>query len=1196
MAREIQNVLGIDIGTESVGSAWVDLEANDFDLAASIFPRGIEESDRDRGAPKNQARRMARSQRRSIARRSTRKKQLRRILVNVGLYPLLNQSFDHDVRRQTPWELRRDGLRRPLTPHEFGRVLIHLNQRRGALGIHMNDGEDADEQETKADQKDAKAKEQGNIKKAISRLEDAIGERTFGQFMADKYDEQHHKTQGTKEVFFYRSAIRNRRDALNKDQGYHATRELIRKEFLALWDAQKKLGGATAALLTDELKEQLENPAADEKWREQGTIFGQRKTYWNTGTLGRCDLEPSAHDCPHADMYVQEFRVLETVNNILVRRCNEEKRQLNETERKKVIAKLRSQKTGSPKTIRTALGVTKKQEPFFWLNLDNDPDREINTDWFYGEIVLPVFGEEAWEAKSERERDSVNRALLKFDPDTTEHVAELAAGAKKWWNLSAEKVQLLIEAWQNRPKLEKRANLSRLAIQNLLPLMRAQDQTAGRWLTVTEARKRFAEDPASRATPDQRVRYALAVTDTLRKLLRNLVGEDRANALLRIRGTNKHDRHYIKRHPEKILPPAPMLANPVVRKAIHEVRRHVIAWIRRFGRKPDQIVVELISEARQSAKVRNQILARNRFRERIRKEIKKQFSLDRLSSNQQEAAVDRVILLRQQRGLCAYTHPSRAISEQHAVEGTDLEIDHIIPKSLSRDSGLSNKVLCYKNANQSKGQRTPKTWLPPDQYTAMLQRLGHLEKGKPEKGDYFSKKENARKWKNLTSDTPDTSDFLASQYTDTAYAAQQVREWLAGVLYGDEENPDRRVVPTNGRVTSALRKDWQLQDAAKLKDRGDHRHHALDALVIALSNLNLQAFVASLDAHERFHEKYPGQWPPREPVEPPWGTVQEFRAQVFEKFNRILVVHRPVKRKLVGELHKANPLGKAKEYPGLFTFHIPASELAPNKLRPPKKNVAKDGTITYSIEGKGQTSVVRDPALREAIRQCLRNNNLDPDSFTEKEMEALTKPNDYRLCFPTSGRPIYNITMVCTVKDPIKILRRDNVERYYRSMNNHHVEVLEDLKTKTWEFDCVDMFTAAKCVKPPRGQERQPMVSRKERQNKRFVMSLAEGETIFMKNPPPPKGSTRSEEYDYFVVAKIDENKVHVIHHTDARSAKARKNPRTGLLEDPRELISLTANQLQEYASPAGKPPKKVRVLLPGYRNVPESVLILKND
>ncbi|MGA2033691.1 MAG: hypothetical protein ABSG68_15670 [Thermoguttaceae bacterium] len=37
MAKKIQHILGIDIGTESVGSAWVDMKAEDFDFAVKRF-------------------------------------------------------------------------------------------------------------------------------------------------------------------------------------------------------------------------------------------------------------------------------------------------------------------------------------------------------------------------------------------------------------------------------------------------------------------------------------------------------------------------------------------------------------------------------------------------------------------------------------------------------------------------------------------------------------------------------------------------------------------------------------------------------------------------------------------------------------------------------------------------------------------------------------------------------------------------------------------------------------------------------------------------------------------------------------------------------------------------------------------------------------------------------------------------------
>ena len=63
-------VLGLDIGTNSVGSALVDLKAKTITLGVSVFPAGVEESEGKRGDPKNQARRKQRQQKRSIERRA----------------------------------------------------------------------------------------------------------------------------------------------------------------------------------------------------------------------------------------------------------------------------------------------------------------------------------------------------------------------------------------------------------------------------------------------------------------------------------------------------------------------------------------------------------------------------------------------------------------------------------------------------------------------------------------------------------------------------------------------------------------------------------------------------------------------------------------------------------------------------------------------------------------------------------------------------------------------------------------------------------------------------------------------------------------------------------------------------------------------------------------------------------------------
>ncbi|MCC6125037.1 MAG: type II CRISPR RNA-guided endonuclease Cas9 [Pirellulales bacterium] len=1184
MAEDNFNYLGIDIGTNSVGSAWVDMSARDVHLAVSVFPSGVEETEDKRGAPKNQARRQSRSQRRNISRRSKRKRILRRKLIEVGLLPAFGKAFDHDEKKQNPWELRRDGLTRSLTPHEFGRVLIHLNQRRGALGVSV------DEEDRETD---------GEVKKAIAHLNEEMGDRTFGQFMADLFDERKHAVNGKSDKHF-RSSIRNRRDFFE----YHATRDLIRKEFCALWDAQKGKSGKTASLLSEELKIKLDNSKEDGTWREKGLIFGQRRTYWKTGTLGRCDLEPTDHRCSIADRHVQEFRVLETVNNIRVKWADEDWHPLCEAERKKIIDKLRTTKAPGTATIKTALGIKKAQRAFFSLNLDADPDREINSDWFCREIVHEVFGTEKWESLQEIEKESVNRALLKFDPDKEEHAFKFRAGAKKWWNLPEEKIDNLIQAWTKRPKLDKRINLSRRAVQNLLPIMRECDPRTCRWPTVTEARQLFAENPSNHATPEQRVRYAFTLTESLQKLLIEQVGNERMKELLRLRGTSKKDRHYIRKHPEDVLPPAPMLANPVVRKAIHEVRRHLIMWMRKFGRKPDRIIIELIKSARQSAKVRNSILSRNRERNKIKKGIIEQQNLATLSLDSQEAAIERVLLCRQQRGVCPYT--GKTITEKNAADGLDVEVDHIIPKSRSWDNSYSNKVLCCRKANRKKKGRTPKEWLTEDDFAQMLKYLGHLEKDAPAKGDYFTKKENARKWENLNRATPELGEFLNSQFTDTAYAAKQVMQWLNDSLYGDEDPSKRYVFTTKGKYTSILRKDWQLQDAKGPKERKDHRHHAIDALVIALSGPErIQELSSRAGEQERFHEKFE-QWSRRDPITSPWEDVSiaEFRKRVMEKVNKLVVAHRPIKRKIIKWLHLDKPYGEAMEYPGLYCFKLSvvdpkthAVNLKPNQLRPPKKNVSSDGTVTYSIKGKGQGSVVRNPGLRKAIRQCLRENGIDPDNFTEKDVKSLTVPENYKLRLP-SGVPIYDIRMVRTLSKPKPILRcgkrSDGVERFYQVSNNHHVEIVEDLESGKWSLECVDMFDAARRVNPPKSEKKQPLVKRSHGPGKKFIMSLAEGEVLYMKSPPMTRMTTN--EFDYFVVFEINDKKINFLHHTDARPATARKNPKTGMLEETREEISLSAAQLKALSLPNNEPPRKVRIKLPGNRENPEDIQFLDHD
>ncbi|MBK8270484.1 MAG: hypothetical protein IPK83_20185 [Planctomycetes bacterium] len=459
--------LGLDIGTNSVGSSWINLDTGEIDVGLSVFPAGVVETDEARGEPKNAKRRMARRTRITLARRSLRKRLLRLELIARGLLPADEETFRKLLEGSDPWALRREGLSRSLHPHEFGRVLLHLAQRRGALGIR----EPEDDEELKSD--DGKVKKAiGETRAAMLAESERVGQKieTFGQLIANLRDERRHaidtddkrlpaKQIGPRE---WRDAVRNK----GGDFQFHADRAMIRDEFGKLWTKQKLFGGPLASILSDDLLNKLDDEAGDSTWRHKGLLFGQRRQSWDMGTLGRCVLEPTERCVPIADMYASFYRVIETVNNIKIIDSGKAARPLEPEERKAIIDCLRGplgiyesgKNKGKPKKT-VSVTELRNLRVFGWgratkttqhrFNIESDPDREINTDWFHRSIVHGAIGESRWNNMDGRTRASVNRAILNYDPDRDDHEKHCAPGAVKWWRCSDVEADLLIRAWKS---------------------------------------------------------------------------------------------------------------------------------------------------------------------------------------------------------------------------------------------------------------------------------------------------------------------------------------------------------------------------------------------------------------------------------------------------------------------------------------------------------------------------------------------------------------------------------------------------------------------------------------------------------------------------------------------------------------------------------------------------------------------------
>lgn len=152
-------ILGLDLGTNSIGWAIVDDSANSIlGMGSRIFPEGVKANSigsGDREESRNAARRNSRQLRRQYYRKRLRKIKLLRILIDLNMCPLTHQELDYwakwdktkgkagrkapssklykDWLSLNPYELREKALHHDMTLFELGRVFYHIIQRRGFL-------------------------------------------------------------------------------------------------------------------------------------------------------------------------------------------------------------------------------------------------------------------------------------------------------------------------------------------------------------------------------------------------------------------------------------------------------------------------------------------------------------------------------------------------------------------------------------------------------------------------------------------------------------------------------------------------------------------------------------------------------------------------------------------------------------------------------------------------------------------------------------------------------------------------------------------------------------------------------------------------------------------------------------------------------------------------------------------------------
>ena len=158
------------------------------------------------------------------------------------------------------------------------------------------------------------------------------------------------------------------------------------------------------------------------------------------------------------------------------------------------------------------------------------------------------------------------------------------------------------------------------------------------------------------------------------------------------------------------------------------------------------------------------------------------------------------------------------------------DIDHIIPKSVSFDDSLNNKVLCFASENRLKGNQTPFRYFKRkqnsqwnyEQYKSEIVKLYNDGKGKLSrtKMDLLLFEEDINKYEVRR-------HFINRNLVDTRYASRVVLNTLQDFM--SVNYPNTTVGVVRGKFTAQLRKHWNIK-----KDRDEsHSHHAIDALTVA---------------------------------------------------------------------------------------------------------------------------------------------------------------------------------------------------------------------------------------------------------------------------------------------------------------------------------------------------------------------------
>lgn len=1039
----MKKILGLDLGVASIGWALINVEddipAEIVNMGSRIVPLSPDDStefNSGNAITKNQKRTERRTQRKGYDRYQQRRTNLTNFLRKFNMLPP-EELIKLDVLEL--WGLRSKAVNEPISLPELGRVLYHLNQKRGYKSAKTDEVEDKK-------QKDYVASVNNRHKK-IRDLGQTIGQYFYDQLLNDK----HYRT---KEQVFPRKAYV--------------------EEFDAIWNFQTK---HHPSILTEENKSIVRDEI----------IYYQRNLKSCKHLVSLCEFEKRAYKnkegktvfdgpkvAPRTSPLFQVCKIWESANNLVLKNRKGEELHITAEQKLNIVSHLENNER---LTLTDLYGIL---------------DVKKTDGWWGGKAIGKGLqgNNTKLQLKKALGESALLQNLLQFnlhnvdtnlvDTETGEIIQQIDAGFIN---------EPLYRLWHTVYSIHDKQELSNTLTKNF-------------GITDPEIIENLYKIDFVKAG------FGNKSCKAMRKILPYLqLGLMYSEACLAAGFRHSESLTIAENQARELLNRIPQikkneLKQPIVEKILNQMINLVNQIIEQYG-EIAEIRVELARELKQSKDERNATDKNMRQREKendfFAKRISEEYGLTATRTR-----IQKFRMWEESKERCFYCGHNVNVTE--FLKGFDVEVEHIIPKSLLFDDSFSNKVCSCRKCNSEKGNKTAYDYMNSKSKKEFEDYLLRIE-------EYYKNGEIS-KTKRERLQTPKEkipTDFIDRQLRETQFISRKAKEILAQVA--------RNVWSTSGSVTDFVRHTWGwdniLHDLQfeKYKTTGqtevveythknqthireqikgwskrlDHRHHAIDALTVActkqsfiqrLNNLNTERdamFQELKNQNEEIKEKFT--------LLEKWLNEQPHftKEQVQNKVAGILVSFKAGKKSAsTGKRIKYSDGKKVVLQKGII---FPRGALHEEFVYGKIKIIEEKKPLKYLFE---------NPQLifKSKIKNLIENRLSENEGDVKKAIASLKKSPikfveganlEYATCFKEEFVIKYPIQSI-KAKDVDWIVDkhvREVVVDRLKQFNNNEKEAFKDLTknpvwldiNKTIQVKTVRCFTGLSAVEPARKNE-----------------------------------------------------------------------------------------------------------------------------